>query len=172
MPERKYRKVRSDGYVLIKIKDYPDSYENGYKNGFALEHRVVMSQILKRPLKKNEIVHHKNGDRQDNRPENLELKNRSNHATHHAEKGDYETLNPKTRFTTTCDVCNKEFTTTPAKYKRAKKHYCSTKCQNMGAEKIELSKEKIATFNLSDNGLRKKSKKYTKRTKYVNLSKI
>jgi hypothetical protein len=54
------------GYVLLTNR----KQDNGYQQP---EHRFVMEQILGRKLLKHETVHHKNGIRHDNRPENLEL---------------------------------------------------------------------------------------------------
>jgi hypothetical protein len=53
------RRVHPNGYVIIGTH--------------TLEHRWIMSQMVGRPLKKGETVHHRNGNRADNRPENLQL---------------------------------------------------------------------------------------------------
>lgn len=61
--------VIQNGYKLLWIPNHP----NSKKLGYIQEHRLVMSNYLRRPLHKDETVHHKNGDTLDNRIENLEL---------------------------------------------------------------------------------------------------
>lgn len=61
------------GYVLIFEPKHP----NARKDGYVAEHTKVMAAELGRPLHRFEEVHHKNGIRHDNRPENLELWARS-----------------------------------------------------------------------------------------------
>jgi hypothetical protein len=59
----------SKGYVMYKMPNHPNS--NGY--GYVMEHRLAMEKEIGRLLEQNEEVHHKNGIRDDNRIENLEL---------------------------------------------------------------------------------------------------
>jgi hypothetical protein len=62
-----------DGYRNLFLPEHP----NSSKNGSLGMHVVVMSQFMGRPLLSHERVHHRNGFRDDNRIENLELWSRS-----------------------------------------------------------------------------------------------
>lgn len=69
------RRIDKFGYVLIWKPKHPNAKIAGYIH----EHRLVMSEFLKRPLHKWEYVHHINGIKTDNRVENLELMTKKVH---------------------------------------------------------------------------------------------
>jgi len=67
------------GYFIIYTPEHP----NATKDGYVMEHRLLMEKKLSRYLNKNEFVHHINGDTQDNRIENLEITSKRQHARIH-----------------------------------------------------------------------------------------
>lgn len=83
-----------------------------------MEHRWVMECHLGRRLRRDEIVHHIDGDKLNNALANLELTDAKAHSSHHNNK------HPRTKR---CAVCGATFTPHPTKRKRAKS--CSPRCK-------------------------------------------
>ena len=67
----KDRWVDPKGYVFVRCD--PDHPNAKSKYGWIAEHVLVMSELLGRPLRRGESVHHRNLIKSDNRPDNLEL---------------------------------------------------------------------------------------------------
>lgn len=63
------RRKHGSGYIQIFKPDHPNVGNSGY----IMEHRLVMEEHLGRYIKPTEYVHHINGEKSDNRLENLEL---------------------------------------------------------------------------------------------------
>jgi predicted Zn-ribbon and HTH transcriptional regulator len=142
------------GYLYVIMSNHPMAN----KNGRIYVHRLVMADKLGRLLESDEVVHHKDGNKENNDPENLDLTSRVEHAKHHANMLD----------NIHCKQCGVEF-----KPEKSKNKYCSVKCSRLGSRKFDISKEllsvlvwiypstKIARmYKVSDKAIEKRCKLY------------
>jgi hypothetical protein len=84
MPHKSRRRIgnrikASGGYIMVTVSVDDQYISMTDKGGYVLEHRLVMAKHLRRCLLTQEIVHHLNGVRNDNRIDNLALTNSRNH---------------------------------------------------------------------------------------------
>ena len=172
-PSRKIDK--NIGYVRIYCPMHPESNSWGY----VYEHRVLAEQKLGRRLEANEVVHHLNGKRWDNRMENLKVMDRREHSKlvnkPYEETGvpsvclpmelelEHKFLNRQEIVTKIkqCKVCNKSFT--------GRNNCCSKNCSLLRRRKVvRPTKEELILllkdlnflqvakhYNVSDNAVRK-----------------
>lgn len=75
-------KIIRQGYWAIRLPFHPDA-----NNGYVFEHRLIAAEKLGRQIKKSEVAHHLNGNKLDNRPENLEVfSTTGEHTKHHSKE--------------------------------------------------------------------------------------
>lgn len=74
-------KIFVSGYYYLYKPDHPNAIKKGR---YIAEHRYVLEQKIGRFLEKNEIAHHINEEKTDNRPENLQVLTISEHNKYHA----------------------------------------------------------------------------------------
>lgn len=119
------KSIRKGDYLYALVPDHPRSTKNGY----VLYHRIVMENHLGRLLTTKEVVHHLNGDKHDNRIENLQVLSNEEHGRLHHQS------NLSTLVRLKCPNCKKVFVRrlglthlTPSK--KTKTTFCSRSCSS------------------------------------------
>ena len=93
------KKIKKGDYLYAKVTGHPNATTKMY----VLYHRIVMENKIGRLLEKHEVVHHINGNKHDNREENLELTTLSEHTREHVR------LKGRSYFEAICLNCGKNF---------------------------------------------------------------
>ena len=127
------KKIVSKGdYLYAIVPEHPKRTKNNY----VLAHRVIVENFLGRLLNDDEVVHHINENKKDNRIENLQVLSASEHAKlHKSEIG-------RTMLMIKCPGCGKIFhrekRDTHIIKKKAKYTCCSPQCRGRFSRKIQL----------------------------------
>ena len=164
-----------NGYRLIYMPEHPKAMKNKVWLGYVYEHIVVAENGLKRPISKNEVVHHLDEDRTNNRLRNLLVLERSQHMKLHmwldqrASVGkpiDSHRVNSGKPLAS-CKICDKTL-------QHKQQEFCSEACRGFDKRKVErpskeVLEQEIKTtsmlqlgkqYGVSDNAVRKWAKSY------------
>ena len=110
-----------EGYIKIKQKAHPFADNQGY----VLEHRLIIEKNIGRIINKNELVHHKNGIKSDNRISNLEIISRGVHTTLHCKgKKTGKFAHNRKHLPRPCKLCGKII----ERPRRSTTYFCSKPC--------------------------------------------
>jgi hypothetical protein len=107
------RRLNHNGYVQIRIPEHHRAV-----NGYVFEHIVVAEEKIGRRLEPNEHVHHKDHNRTNNDPSNLEVIDIKEHAKLHSR--------PRKGKVVNCHICGSEVYRKPSHIKE--RNFCSLKC--------------------------------------------
>ena len=169
-----------NGYRLIYKPDHPSCMKGGNWNGYVYEHRYLMEIELGRELLPDEIVHHLDCEKTNNRLENLIVISKRYHARLHSwinsganvsesfVRNGINSGKPLSEEPKCCEICGQ---TLQAK----QKYWCCLEHASLGKRKVERptfeqlkldmsSMSMLAIgkkYNVSDNAVRKWIKTYS-----------
>lgn len=121
------KKVRTDGYVWVWCPDHHRAITEGYGAGWVREHIVVYEYFNGIKVHKEDVIHHLDGNRKHNSPNNLILLSNADHTKlHEWIKGSTQIIETPKKETGYCKICMKWLDS------RLQHVYCSAKCHGMG----------------------------------------
>lgn len=124
-----WKTIKKGDYLYALVPDHP----NATKNGYVLEHRVVMENFVGRYLTREEIVHHIDENKHNNDISNLRLMSGYEHVNLHKKPLKMEGL--------TCPVCGINFIRRPkGKADIGVVHCCSRSCNGKRSKMIQMGR--------------------------------
>jgi len=142
-------KVISKGdYNYALVREHP----NATKHGYVLEHRVIVENHLNRILEANEVVHHKNRNKKDNKIENLEVLTAEEHRRLHGREVGHKMITLK------CPQCSVLFDREERQtFLKKKGRYtcCSRQCRGKFSRFIQLHGETAIVQNAISENIQK-----------------
>jgi hypothetical protein len=78
------KEIKKGDYLYALVPEHP----RATKNGYVLLHRVIVENTIGRLLTDTEVVHHRDHNKKNNEPSNLEIKSAAEHAKEHAKPND------------------------------------------------------------------------------------
>ena len=121
-----WKTIRKGEYLYGLVPNHPKATKNGY----VLEHRLVMEVFLGRYLTDQEIVHHRDENKHNNALSNLQLTDRFSHNHTHKK--------PRKMEERICPVCGISFIRKPqGKADIGRIPCCSRSCNGVRSQKIQ-----------------------------------